>query len=30
VVVRVERVTHRGKGAGWQPDGAVMAFEVPR
>lgn len=29
VAVRVERVTHRGKGAGWQPDGAVMTFEVP-
>jgi len=27
--VRVERHTHGGKGAGWKPDGAVLAFDVP-
>jgi hypothetical protein len=26
--VRVERVTHGGKGAGWTPDGAVLEFDV--
>lgn len=26
--VRVERVTHGGKGAGWNPDGAVLEFDV--
>jgi predicted MPP superfamily phosphohydrolase len=27
--VRVERLTHGGKGAGWKPDGAVLEFDVP-
>lgn len=27
--VRVERITHGGKGAGWKPDGAVLEFDVP-
>jgi predicted MPP superfamily phosphohydrolase len=27
--VRVERLTHGGKGAGWKPDGALLAFDVP-
>lgn len=26
--VRVERLTHGGKGAGWKPEGAVLAFDV--
>ena len=26
--VRVERVSHGGKGAGWTPDGAVLEFDV--
>lgn len=27
--VRVERITHGGKGAGWKPDGAALRFDVP-
>jgi hypothetical protein len=27
--VRIERFTHGGKGAGWKPDGAMLAFDVP-